>query len=521
MRRFSFVVILIVLSFVTASAYGQTLGAVLTASQEVPATTTPGYGNATVTFDSTHTNVTVTITVANLGSPINNFHIHEAPAGVSGNVVVDLIGLGGVFTDGTMTVTVPIAADVAARMLANPSGFYVNVHTNANPGGAIRGQLANVSGGPVTYAAELRGSKEVPSNNSQAFGSAFVMIDPNAGTIAWEVSSSGIVAPTLSHIHRGNSSVAGPVIINFATTASQIVGGRTSGYTAISAQQAAAYQASDLPLLSVPATAVNYYVNLHSGAVPAGEIRGQLVPANEYEIPIAGRVTNGQLQTFVTDVRIFNPSFQNSTVALIEFFPTGGATTGTATNAMVVQLNSRATVVLDDIAGLSGLNVGGALGGLRVSSAAQLAVTSRIYADLRTSGKGTLGQFVPAQNRTAALRRGVLPQLSNRSDLSSGYRTNVGFFNPNLAFVTVRLDLRDAGGTSLGTNTITLAPFAQQQNGIGVYFPGVDLSNAQNLTLSFDAAAPVFGYAAVNDNVSADSSFVAALPDVGLNANLN
>jgi len=521
MRRFSFAVVLIVLSLATASAFGQTLGAVLTGSQETPPTTTPGYGNATVVFDATRQNITVTITVANLGSPINNFHIHEAAAGVAGNVVVNLIGLGGAFNAGTMTGTFPIDADVATRMLANPGGFYVNVHTNQFPGGAVRGQLAYVSGGPINYAADLRGTNEVPSNSSQAFGSAFVQIDPNAGTIAWEVDGSGIASPTLSHIHRGPAGVSGPVIINFATAPAQIVGGRTSGYAAISAQQAAAYLASDLPLLSVPATAVNYYVNLHSSAFGAGEIRGPLLPANEYEIPIAGRVTNGLLQTFVTDVRIFNPSFTSSTAALLEFFPSGGATTGTATNALVVNVTPRGTVVLDDVAGSTGLNVGGQLGGVRVSSASQLAVTSRIYADLRASGKGTLGQFVPAQNRTAALRRGVLPQLSNRSDLSSGYRTNVGFFNPNLAFITVRVELRDAAGTVLGSNTLNLAPFSQQQNGIGFYFPGVDVSNAANLTMSFDASAPVFGYAAVNDNVSADSSFVAALPDAGTSANSN
>src|SRR5713226_8060562 len=91
MRRLSLIALKI-LSLITTStvAFGQTLGAVLTGSQEVPPTTTPGFGNATVTFDSTRANITVTITVSNLGAAINNFHIHENPAGVAGSVVENL-----------------------------------------------------------------------------------------------------------------------------------------------------------------------------------------------------------------------------------------------------------------------------------------------------------------------------------------------------------------------------------------------------------------------------------------------
>jgi len=510
MRRIPIIIALTILSLTTSVAFGQTLGAVLSASQETPPTTTPGFGNATVTFDATRANITVTITVANLGSPINNFHIHEGAAGVAGPVVINLIGLGGTFNNGTMTGTFPVASDVAQRMVQNPGNFYVNVHTVAFPGGAIRGQLAFNNGGSIAYAAELRGANEVPPTGSSAFGSSFVTFDPINNNLTWEVNTSGIASPTLSHIHRGAAGVSGPVIINFATSASQILNGRTSGTVSV-----ASLGASDLTALASASTANGYYVNVHSVAFGAGEIRGQLVPANEYDVPVAGRVTNGLGQTFVTDVRIFNPSYTTSTVALVEYL-TGGTT---AAASLVVNLAPRGTAALDDIGGPGGLNVVGTTGALRISSAAQLVATSRIYADLRASGKGTLGQFVPAEPRASALRRGVLTQLSNHSDLSSGLRTNIGFFNPNSAAITVRLELRDGTGALLGTNTLALPPQAQQQNGIGVYFPGVDVSNATNMTLSFDAAAPIFGYAAVNDNVSADSSYVAAISDVGVSAN--
>src|SRR5688572_28275806 len=108
MFRFRVLVFLVLVSLITTAALGQTLGAVLTGSQEVPPNTSPGFGNSTVTFDATRQNVTVTITVANLGSPINNFHIHEAAAGINGPVRIDLIALGGTFVNGTMTGTFPV-----------------------------------------------------------------------------------------------------------------------------------------------------------------------------------------------------------------------------------------------------------------------------------------------------------------------------------------------------------------------------------------------------------------------------
>src|SRR5215218_4649398 len=63
------------------SAFAQTLGAVLTSAQEDPPSTSPGFGNFTATFDSTRTNLTLTLTVANLGAPITGAHIHEKTAG--------------------------------------------------------------------------------------------------------------------------------------------------------------------------------------------------------------------------------------------------------------------------------------------------------------------------------------------------------------------------------------------------------------------------------------------------------
>lgn len=70
-------------------------------------------------------------------------HIHEAPAGDAGPVVVDLrIDLAERHGN-RLTYCAPAAEDVVADIRANPADYYVNVHNPTFPGGAIRGQLGD------------------------------------------------------------------------------------------------------------------------------------------------------------------------------------------------------------------------------------------------------------------------------------------------------------------------------------------------------------------------------------------
>lgn len=72
------------------------------------------------------------------GAP--GIHIHgPAPAGQNAGIVqaLDLTGAEvGVIAEGTFS-----NPELVAAALENPELFYVNVHTTACPGGAIRGQL--------------------------------------------------------------------------------------------------------------------------------------------------------------------------------------------------------------------------------------------------------------------------------------------------------------------------------------------------------------------------------------------
>lgn len=74
-------------------------------------------------------------------------HIHPGAAGVNGPPLVALPVSAAapiVMGDGTGTLTfnnIEIAQSNAQNIYSNPAGFYFNVHTPLNPGGAVRGQL--------------------------------------------------------------------------------------------------------------------------------------------------------------------------------------------------------------------------------------------------------------------------------------------------------------------------------------------------------------------------------------------
>ncbi len=109
----------------------------LTGDQENPAVTTAATG--TGTFTLTDAGLAYNITFE--GITITASHFHLGATGVNGGVVraIDFAGANTVSGIWTSSDTEPLTDALIADVVAG--NIYVNLHTSANPGGEIRGQL--------------------------------------------------------------------------------------------------------------------------------------------------------------------------------------------------------------------------------------------------------------------------------------------------------------------------------------------------------------------------------------------
>jgi hypothetical protein len=109
-----------------------------------------------VTVDLEANTVCYQLSVAGTDEPVAA-HIHEGAAGVNGPVVVPFEAPATGLSKGC----VDVDPALAAAIVSNPSGYYVNVHTGAFPPGAVRGQLMPLGWEPTGAVAPTAPSVEV------------------------------------------------------------------------------------------------------------------------------------------------------------------------------------------------------------------------------------------------------------------------------------------------------------------------------------------------------------------------
>ncbi|MEO5986277.1 MAG: CHRD domain-containing protein [Candidatus Limnocylindria bacterium] len=162
-------------------------GVTLAAESTVTATLAPvaegenpgnpdGSGSASIVVDPTAGTLCWELTVDGIG-PVLQSHIHVGAEGASGDVVVPLDVDG---FDGTSEGCIEPMEDAAVlqEIIDDPAGYYVNVHTEDFPAGAIRGQLAAGDDSPDT-------AMPMSDSSTTLLGALLLALAATIGLRAW------------------------------------------------------------------------------------------------------------------------------------------------------------------------------------------------------------------------------------------------------------------------------------------------------------------------------------------------
>jgi hypothetical protein len=233
----------------------------LSGAQENPPTASTATGRGAVVVNPTTKEITGGMTFAGLTPTAGGHHIHQAPKGnptQNGPVIIGLV------LDPSSTVaTVPAGTTLTDDQLAalQAGELYFNVHTAANPGGEIRGQIT-IQGGVTAGLASLNSAQETPPNASTATGRGVIVFDSTTREVLIAYTTHNVSGATVAHIHTGAPGVSGPANVVTLTAGNGV-------YTAPHPTTLTVQNVTDI-------NAGNLYYNVHSPTYPAGEIRGQI-----------------------------------------------------------------------------------------------------------------------------------------------------------------------------------------------------------------------------------------------------
>lgn len=225
---------------------------VLMGAQESTPVATEATGYASFVVDSA--TLAISGDVSFTGFTATMAHIHTGAPGTNGAPVVTLT-----VDNNNHRATVPQSTVLTQTQFDDllAGNLYVNIHSTANPGGEIRGQI-----GRVVVMANLSGTQEVPAVTTTATGVALFAVDPATLNLSGRITYTGITA-TAAHIHTGATGVNGTPAVTLTVAA--------DSSTVPNDVKLTPTQFDDL-------LAGRLYVNVHSTAHTGGEIRGQLGP---------------------------------------------------------------------------------------------------------------------------------------------------------------------------------------------------------------------------------------------------
>jgi len=123
------------------------------------------------------------------------------------------------------------------------------------------------------FEVKLTGAAERPNaGDPDGAGHASLRVNPGQNQVCYEITASNIEPATMSHIHRGNKDVAGPIVVDFKAPTTGTVDG-------------CATPRAGFDLDELMETPENFYVNVHNAPFKGGAIRGQLAAGKQDGFP--------------------------------------------------------------------------------------------------------------------------------------------------------------------------------------------------------------------------------------------
>jgi hypothetical protein len=130
----SVAVVAALLLAVSAWAAERTFTVTMTGKAESPKGDPNGKGTAKIKIEASKGELCYRLTWSNIGTPVAA-HIHKGKKGTAGPVVIPI------FAKARHSGCVKASKSLLAKVVKSPASYYVNVHTQQFPGGAIRAQL--------------------------------------------------------------------------------------------------------------------------------------------------------------------------------------------------------------------------------------------------------------------------------------------------------------------------------------------------------------------------------------------
>lgn len=236
------------------------MAVILSGANEVPAVAGSASGLGFFMLSKDQSKLMINIIADGLTGPITGAHLHQAVAGQNGPVIENLTTS---VSGNRIMATVNPSAYLNALM---KDSVYINIHTTANAGGEIRGQLMMQPYIHFDAALDTAQETTVVTGTGMEMGNAALRLNYTFDTLWYNAQMTNLTGGiTGAHFHLGAINTSGGVVVGIpmGNINGNVISGMITG--------------TDLADTFIHHMLEgSIYLNVHTTANPNGEVRGQV-----------------------------------------------------------------------------------------------------------------------------------------------------------------------------------------------------------------------------------------------------